>query len=345
MALFCGVPTRLIISDNPQSKTWMIMMARKKTLNNDSNGTTDQSSTGSNVTSTTIAPTPNANKRSPLTYVAVMAVVVIVIAIAYFALSGLGGGQSLTSKQIFSNVSGSGLNQTQSRFVNDLEKSENVSNLQVAYYSSNATSYIKESSNLTMAISNNQTIDSYKMGNYNKTAITYITAYMNAANGEVIAKNVSSIYYYNTNTTVTCFNDTTYTSGLVTNSSLQCGSGDQGLTGIEETPFTAVNVSSLSYLVFNSTVTYDGTKTIAGRGCDDFLISNATASNIQSNYSVFDLCIDTQYGVPLYFNQTDVVYGAPSSFVFTATVVSANVSSSELTIPQQYLSNAQQSII
>ena len=183
------------------------------------------------------------------------------------------------------------------------------------------------------------------MGNYNKTVIQYHNSYANTQNGDVIAKNISSIYYYNTNTTITCFNDTTYSSGLVTNSSLQCGSGDQGLSDIEETPFTAVNVSSLSYLVFNNTVTYDGAETIAGRSCDDFIISNATASNLQFNYSVFNLCIDTQYGVPLYFNETDVIGGVPSSFVFTATAVSTNVPSSEFVIPQQYLNSIQQSII
>jgi len=230
-------------------------------------------------------------------------------------------------------------------FVNDLEKSENVTNLQVSYYSSNATQYITQSSNLTIAISNNMTINSYKLGNYNRTAIIGVVTYTNARNGDVMAKNVSGTYYYNTNTTITCFNDTTYSSGLVTNSSLQCGSGDQGMSFLEEVPYTAVNVSSLSYLVFNNTVTYAGTKLIIGRGCDDFIISNATSANLQSDYSVFNICIDNQYGILLYLNETDVIGGIPSSFAITATSVSTNVSSQELAIPQQYLSASQQSII
>lgn len=308
--------------------------------------TTDNDDTGAQTNADSTAPqATNTGKRSPWMYVAIIAVVIIVIAVAYYALSG-SSGPSVTSKQILSNASNSTLNQTQALFISDLKKSESVNNLEVSYYSSNATQHIAESSSLTLSISSNQTINSYKLGDYNKTVITGIMAYTNSNNGNVIERNVSSMYYYNTNTTLTCFNDTTYSGGLLVNSSLQCGSGDQGLSYLEETPFTAVNVSSLSYLVFNNSLTYGGQKTIAGRACDDFIISNATSSNLESNYSVFNLCIDTQYGIPLYFNETDVVNGVPGSpFAFTATSVSANVSSSEFVIPQLYLNSIQKSII
>ncbi len=241
-------------------------MARKTSQTDDSDSTSTQTNADDSTQQAT-----NTNKRSPWIYVAIIAIVVIVIAVAYYEFSGYVG-PSLSSKQILNNASNSSLNQTQALFINDLKKSENVNNLEVTYYSSNATQHIAESSNLTIAISSNQTISSYKMGNYNKTVTTGIVAYTNANNGEVITKNVSSVYYYNTNTTVTCFNDTTYSAGLVTNSSLQCGTGDQGLSYIEETPFTAVNVSSLSYLAFNNTLTYGGVKTIAGRSCDYLIV-------------------------------------------------------------------------
>jgi len=331
-------------------------MARKTTQTDDSDDSASQddgagyampkgsSSAGNSNSSANSTNTsqPSQRKRSPLKYIAIAVFVLIVIALLYFTS---GSGPSLTSKQIFSNVTSSGLSQTQSLFVNDLQRSENVSNLAVTYFSSNATRYVAQSSNLTIAITSNQTIDSYKLGNYNKTVSTSMVTYTNSKNGVVIAKNVSSIYYYNTNTTVICFNDTSYSSTLVTNSSLQCGSGDQGESFIEETPFTAVNVSSLAYLVFNSTITYSGAKTIAGRNCDDFIISNATGANLQANYSVYNLCIDTQYGIPLYFNETDVTGGVPSSFTFTATSVSTDVPSSEFTIPVQYLNAVPHSII
>jgi hypothetical protein len=278
-----------------------------------------------------------------LKYAVVIVVAGVLIALAYYALSGSGGG--LTSRQIFSNVSSANLNQTQARFVNDLMRSENVSDLYVSYYFSNATEYVTPSSNLTIAITSNRTIDSYKLGNYNVTSIASVVAYTNTKSKVVIEKNVSEIYYYDTNTTLTCFNDTSYSSTLIANASLQCAFGDQGLSYLEESPFTAVNVSSLSYLVFNNTVTYGGTRRIAGRGCDDFVISNETASNLRSNYTIFNFCIDSQYGIPLYINDTTVVNGIPSSFAFAATAVSVNVTGSELAIPRQYLNAVPKSII
>ena len=222
-------------------------------------------------------------------------------------------------------------------FVGDLQKSQNLSSLYVSYYSSNGTYEVPESSNLTLAITSNQTIDSYKLDNYNRTTITSITTYANSKTGAQIAKNVSSIYYYDSNTTITCFNTTAYSGTVVENSSLQCGPGDQGLDHIEETPFTAANVSILAYLVFNNTVTYGGAKSVLGRSCDNFIISNETSANLESNYSSINICIDKQYGIPLYLNQTNVVHGVPSSYEFAAIVVSANVSGSEFIIPQKYL--------
>lgn len=317
-------------------------MAKKTTQDDDSGyaAAGGQSGAGGSVSN----PAASTNGRSSSKYLTVILVAAIVIVVAYYLLSALGG-QSLNSKQIFSNVSSASLNQTQSRFVSDLERSENVTSLFVSYFSGNTTQRVPQSSNLTVAINTNETVDSYKLGDYNKTVDTSIVAYTNTENGDVIAKNVSGIYYYNTNTTLTCFNNTAYSSGLVTNSSLQCGSGDQGLNYIEETPYTAVNVSDLSYLVFNNTVTYGGTKTIAGRSCDDFIISNATSSNLESNYTVFNICVDTQYGVLLYLNDTDVTGGIPSSFEFTATAVSTNVPASAFVVPQQYLSAIQNPII
>ncbi len=310
-------------------------MARNTQTSN-TNNTSGQGNSGSGAATPT-----GTTKRSPVMYIAAAVIVIIIIAVAYLVLSGnLGNGQSLSSKQIFSNVSNMSLNQTQRLFINDLELSENVSNLYVSYYSNNATQYITQSGNLTIAIGSNTTINSYKLGNENRTAVTGIIAYTNARNGDVLAKNVTGTYYYNTNTTLICFNDTSYSSVLVTNSSLQCGSGDQGLSFMEQTPYTAVNVSSLSYLIFNTSVSYVGTKSVIGRSCDDFIISNATGANLESNYSVFNICVDRQYGIPLYFNETDVSYGIPSSFAITATAVSTNVTSQDMVIPSQYISAA-----
>ncbi len=314
-------------------------MARKSTRNANNTDTSSQSNAAGSV-----LPTTNATNRRLLKYVAIAVIVGVVLVLGYYTITGVSS-HSLNSKQIFSNVSSYDLNQTQSLFVNDLEKSENVSSLQVAYYSSNTTEQVPESGNVTIAITYNQTIDSYKSDTYNKTVITDTVAYTNSETGARIIKNVSSVYYYDTNTTVTCLNDTSYSALSVTNSSLQCGFGDQGWSYLEETPFTAANVSALSYLVFNNTITYKGVKSIAGRSCDGFIFSNATAANLQSNYTIYNLCIDTRYGIPLYFNATEVAGGVPNSFVFTATAVTTSVSASEFVIPPQYLSAIPNSII
>lgn len=282
------------------------------------------------------------NKRKHLImYIAIAAVVIVAVAAVYIFISG---SKTLNSNQIFSSISNASLNQTQKQFVDDLEKSGNITNIAVVYKVLNSTAYVTESNNLTLAINSNDTISSYKMGNYNKTVIASIVTDSNAKTGEIIAKNASYVYYYNTNTTLTCFNETIY-SASVSNSSLDCGSGDQGLDYIEEAPFTAANVSSLSYLALNNTVTYQGIRSIAGRNCDNFIISNETGSNLESNYTVFDMCVDRQYGILLYINETEVSNGLPSSFVMTAVSVSPYVNASEFVIPQRYLNAKSSSII
>jgi hypothetical protein len=284
------------------------------------------------------------SRKSPLLYVAVAIAIVAAVFLVYSYVPGIGG-QALTSKQIFEEVSNSSLNTTQALFIRDLERSENLSNLYVSYIYQSAPDYITQPGNLTVEITSNQTIDSYKLGNYNRTTVSGTTDYANAKGGTLIERNTSSVYYYHTNTTITCSNVSAYSQLSAPSSSLQCYSGDDGLSYIEEAPFTAANVSSLSYLVFNSTMTYSGRRSYAGRACDNFVISNATSSNIASNYTVFDLCVDTQYGILLYLNQTNVANGIPSPFAFSATAVSLNVSGSELVIPQAYLSNVSHSII
>src|SRR5271157_2873382 len=104
-------------------------MARKSAKNDDSDDTDSQDNKADNA-----QPATNEAKGSLTKYIAIIVVVGVVLVLGYYAVSGLGG-HSLSSRQIFSNVSSAGLNKTQALFVSDLEKSENVSNLQVSYYS------------------------------------------------------------------------------------------------------------------------------------------------------------------------------------------------------------------
>lgn len=286
-----------------------------------------------NQSSTTVdsRPIPDTNKRGLSKYLLIIGIAAVML-VVYYTLLGVGG-QSPSSKQVSSNNSISGLNQVHSLFLSDLEKSENISSLQISYYFNPPTTFINSPTYSTLEATGNLTIDSYELGNYQKTVITNITTYRDLTNGAVIMKDVNNIYHYNTNITLTCVNDTIYSSTAIINSSLQCSYGDQNLSYIELTPFTAVNVSPLINLEPNQTVAYSSTMSVLGRKCDNFIISNANSSGRQLNYSVFYICIDTQYGIPLYFNLTTTL----DSFAYTATSLSTYVSSSAFIIPQQYL--------
>lgn len=316
-------------------------MAQKKSTQDSDNNS--QSSPNQSTQST--------QKRNPLVYVAVIVVIFVVIGVAvyYFSKSG-GQGQSVSTSNILSNLSSSNLNTTQQLFVSDLERSQNDSSLQVSFYSSNATEHV-QSGNETIAISSNQTIDSYKAGNQNVSVQRDMLVYTNEATGQVLAKNITALYYYNiSSNTITCYNQTTYTLGAyglaVSNATLQCQPGDGGLSYLEEYPFRPTNVSSIAVLVNMGNITYKGSKTVMGRSCDDFILSNATSANLLSNYSTLDVCIDKQYGIPISFNETDVVGGVPQKpYTFVATSISSSVSASDFVIPSEYLSNVSQSII
>jgi hypothetical protein len=329
-------------------------MPRKKAQADDTGDASAQSNASANASTSSQANATSASqtgtgpkKRTFVLLLAAIAVIlVIIIVFVYYGYTSLTQGKQQTGTQILNNISNSSLNQTDTLFINDIKKSEGVSTLHVTYYSSNKTIYAPSpTGNYTLAVSNNQTVSSYKMGNYNRTDINIVQGYTDTKTGIVLLQNVSGLEYYNTNATIICFNETTYSSGILTNSSLQCQKGDDGQSYVEEYPFTADNISSLSVLVLEGSIRYAGQQTIIGRSCDEFDYSNATSPNPLSNYTEMDMCLDTQYGIPLYLNTTFVSGGIPNSTAYTATSFTTNVSASELAIPQAYLSNVSQSII
>ncbi len=307
--------------------------------------------------STTVAPAPTAKtqpaaqqgtegkRNTIILYAILILVVVIVIALAYYAISSLTGGSGLNSRQALDSLSNSSLNQTQMMLLSDFQKTENLTAIYASYFSGNGTTYVNEPGNITIAINNTQTVGSYLLGSYNRSDLSNPVIYTNVKTRQVIASNTSGIEYYRTaNTTITCFNQTTLSSG-VTNSSIDCTNGDGGISSLEQFPFSIGNVTALAAQMLAANLTYGGTKTIIGRPCDSFVASNETTSNLLSNYSVIAVCIDRQYGIPLYLNETDIVGGIPNSTEFTITRISTNVSGSDFVIPQKYLDNLSQSII
>jgi hypothetical protein len=197
----------------------------------------------------------------------------------------------------FHNLSNSTLNRTGLTLLQDLKKSLNVTSLHVTYLTGN-----------------NQTIDSYHLAGYNKT---------------VYHTNTYTIYYYETNMTLACLNQS--------GSSVKCSKGTGGYNYLVKFPYTAKNISMFGILMVEGNLTSTGTQIIAGRKCDNFEFSNLTRGNLLSNYSVINLCLDSQYGIPLYVNETGVIGGALNSAVrLTATYFSTNVSKSDFAIPASY---------
>lgn len=315
----------------------------KNTPDNTQSSTSNQSGPFSSSNTTT-----SGKSNSLLLIGAIIVIVVIIIGIAYYAITKLSSGSSTPTSATLNSISNSSLNQTAALFLTDLKNSQYVSALHVTYFESNATIYsTPPGANYSIAITSNQTVQSYKLNDYNRTDVINLFAYTNTKDGDVLSENVSDIEYYNSNTTIICFNQTTYELGAKTNSSLQCESGDGGESFIEQFPFTADNITAFAFVIDNATYSlkYVGTETYIGRSCDDFIISNETTSNLLTNYSAFSMCLDHQYGVPLYFNATEVVGGIPNSTVYTATALSTNVTASDFVIPQAYLDNVSHSII
>ncbi len=283
--------------------------------------------------------------RNSLTYAAAIILVVVILAVAYLFFRLNTKREATFNILNNKNLSNSTFNRTQLMLLQSLKKSLNASSLHVTYFSSMVNNPIPTSNNLTLVVSENQTIDSYHLGNYNKTVYRNVVSYTNARTGKVLARNVSSTYYYETNVTITCFNQTSTDSNGNVNSNLQCSNGIAGQNYLESFPFTASNVSMLGILITEGNLTYGGTKNIANRECDNFLFSNVTQNNLLANYSVINLCIDSKYGIPLYVNETDVTNGMPNSTAFIATYFTTNVSMSDFSIPQSYLNSIPKSVI
>jgi hypothetical protein len=284
-----------------------------------------------------------ARKRTnPIFYIIIVILAVALAGIAYYVLVGSSGSVAPFN---FSNTTG--LNATQKMYIDDLKSAQQSGGIEVTYARGPAISQrITESANLTVEENVSQEITSYALGSDSRSIYAVNATFTNVANGKVLNWSASTVYYYNTTSaTVTCQSNTT--TSMPVNSSPYCFTGAGGASFLQSFPFTLKNLSYMGYLsedngvlLGNVSVSYGGTKTYAGNRCDSFVISNATA-DLLSNYSVYDICIDGALGLPLYFNQTDIVDGAVNdTYYLQAVSVSTNVSSSDFVIPSAYISGA-----
>ncbi len=289
-------------------------------------------------TAATSKPKVNAlTKKRTIMYIASAVAIVVIGVLAYYALSGFGNSKVIKGSQVFKGLSNSSLNATQTEFLTELKKSQGISSMHITYYSQNKGASEQQADNSTVEEDINQTVDSYVLGDSGKSVLTSIVTYSNTITKNTILENRSTVYYYNTpSNTITCLNQSTNSSGVI-NSSISCYPGNGGLTYLNGFPFSVTNVTSLALIVYQGSTSYQGMKTIDGRFCDSYFFRNGSSTNLSSNYSTLSLCIDQQYGLPLYFNETQVIRGALNSLAFTAIKVSTNVSNAEFVIPAAYL--------
>lgn len=85
-------------------------------------------------------------------------------------------------------------------------------------------------------------------------------------------------------------------------------------------------------------MTYLGNESVAGRNCSSFFVSSRNYSSASANYSTASICLDKELGIPLYYNQTDIVMGAEN---FSVRIIAQNISAEsnpgDFVIPQSYL--------
>lgn len=281
-----------------------------------------------------------------LKILAVLVVVLIAVIVIYLFFAG--SGSSVPQQQnanIYSNATNSNLTSGQMLFYKDLARVSNLSGMVVSFsLQPEATFQTMPYGNATLDVVSQQNVTSYLLGQSVRTSYLNNVEYVGSANGSVISRNFTGIYYYsNSNNTVVCQNLTTYVGGRA-NSSFGCLKGNGGLQGIVDFPFTLNNLTAVGYLG-QSNITYEGTRSVAGRSCQSFL-SSGLGSNLFGNYSIVSVCLDGQYGIPLYYNETDYSGGtAYQGPYFLAESVSTNVSPSELAIPGAYLNDSSSSMI
>lgn len=275
----------------------------------------------------------------------VVAAVVVIALVAFYSVY-ISGGKSGKQKgnSSLSNVTSTSSAQNISKqlFYSDLAKALNVTDLGVVY-AANTTKQVVPSVQKGIVVTSNQTISSYMMGrNYDKALFFSQVIYTGSKNNTVLGINTTRLYYYETpNNTVTCLNQSGYFGNAVINTSIRCLQGNGGILDLVSFPFTITNLTSFGYIGL-SNITAQGTKVIDGRTCNSF-VSSSAGKNLLANYSTAEFCLDTQYGIPIYYNETDVIDGAEYQGLYIVIKsMTTNLSQSDFTIPQTYLDYVKQ---
>lgn len=262
-----------------------------------------------------------------------MVVIAVLILLAYLPVITVPRSDIAKSNKTSTTIS----SQT-SLFVEELGKLSAQRRL-AASYLTNDTQYVARSGNAIVLVTTNQTITSYANGSNSSSVLNSYIEYSNLTTNAIIFKNLTTIYYYNTSTAaITCINETTYSLGE-NHSVFQCIRG-AGLVFLNRFPFTLLNLSSMIPVTSTSRIQYAGRVTTRLGECDGFVVNTEAHTSSPIN-STFTLCLDTIYGIPLYFNMSTVAHHVTQrSATLVAFNLSTNVSNSHFVIPQAWLKNA-----
>ncbi len=219
-------------------------------------------------------------------------------------------------------------------FLSDAKKFTQAGSLHLLYFGGNYTQTI-QSGNSILEVLNTQYISSYKMGQDLRSTFSQNITVKNKNTGATINSTNSTLYYYNTlYGELTCLNQTKHSGGK-SNTTLKCYQGNGGLSELSKFPFNLSDAGSIAELLVGNNISYTGPRYgIGGRPCDLFsLSSNQTGTN----FTTMDICLDKQYGVPLYFNSTSVLQNQIySTNLLLALNFSTNVTAEDFAIPAAY---------
>lgn len=236
------------------------------------------------------------------------------------------------------NLSNPNLTQNQRLFLEDLQNVSNADSLSISYSAGRTIQLIPYSNNVIVVSASSDNFISYRLGSEIKSIFNSNFTQIDQSSNTLITKNDTSLYFYSTsNGTMACAIDDKYMNST-SNFSIRCQRGDAGLSFLEQFPSVPTNSSSIIFYLTIGNTSYVGQKSFIGRSCDDFHITNETTS--PANYTTAEICIDKQYGVPLYLNMSDVAGGSVTSgSTLVATSITTNVSASEFVIPAKFLNN------
>ncbi len=212
-------------------------------------------------------------------------------------------------------------------FDSELNMSSSLSDIGVEYVFGNTSAELK-SGTQRIQVLQSETIYSYRFGGYSKAVMDTSLSYAQGQNTLVSYSNITS--YFNTPMLeLTCVNQSVYHTAGASNATISCINGTSSEQA-DSFPISINAVAGLEAITKTYSGSYLGTKNISGRTCDDYLFSNTT----QAVTTTYNICLDTDYGMPLYMNETVAKNGTYSySTYMIMKRIYSNLNSSYFKIP------------